>query len=257
MARNKLSLVERLFQKRSIRRWNAAAQRADTAELSLLRQQRQQARQLRGSLDQLVHVADSRLALPRIGSTAFNRPSGTLWSWRPQMWRGPITPRGIAAAVSKTGLGDELTLFHDCAISELTMRQIRNTREADLAPFGLRMDVFRFDGNFMSLVLNFPDDAIDGMRRRHLIRLSSVIEAEKPVEVFGRLNIKHGPNTEQVVVEIPVNLPESVVEFDLAYSQLNEKRIDRMWLDLIFEGPEMNQITMRDLTFCRYPRAEM
>ena len=43
-------------------------------------------------------------------------------------------------------LGREATLFHDCTHSELTLRQLRNLREADLAPYGLRMDVFRFDG---------------------------------------------------------------------------------------------------------------
>ncbi|MEY1557428.1 DUF6478 family protein [Yoonia sp. R2331] len=257
MARNTQSLLDRISHRRSLRRWTAAARAAETAELSQLKDQRQQARQLKGRLDQLVHVADGRLALPRIGSNAFNRPGGTLWSWRPQVWRGPVTPKGIAAVPSKTPFGDEMHLFHDCSVSELTMRQLRNTREEDLAPFALRMDVFGFDGSFLSLVLNFPKDAVDGMRRRHLIRVSTIIEAEKEVEVFGRLNVKHGPNTEQVTLEIPINLPESVVEFDLAYSELNEKRIDKMWLDLIFEGPEMNQITMRDLTFCRYPRAEL
>ena len=48
-----------------------------------------------------------------------------------------------------------------------------------------------------------------------------------------------------------------MVEFDLAYTKLNEKRVERIWLDLIFEGPEMNQVTIRDLTLSRYPRAEL
>jgi hypothetical protein len=30
-----------------------------------------------------------------------------------------------------------------------------------------------------------------------------------------------------------------------------------MWIDLIFEGPEMNQIVLRDLTFGRVPRADL
>jgi hypothetical protein len=47
------------------------------------------------------------------------------------------------------------------------------------------------------------------------------------------------------------------VEFDLAYTDLNEKRIERMWLDLIFEGPELNQILLRDVTLARRPRAEI
>lgn len=252
-----MTWLERALHQGSLMRWSAAAQSAEDAELSELRQKRHMARQLATRLDQLMHVADSRLALPRIGSQAFNRPKGTLWSWRPQLWRGPISPHGIVAAPSRTPLGDEVVLFHDCDNSELTLRQIRNTREADLAPFGLRMDVFGFHGSFLSLVLDFPADAVEGMRRRHLIRLAAIIETEKEIEVFGRLNVQHGPNTEQIVLDLPVNQRETVVEFDLAYSDLNEKRIEKMWIDLIFEAPQMNQVTVRDLTFCRYPRAEL
>jgi hypothetical protein len=250
-------LIDRLLHRGALRRWARAAQKAPQTELETLRQQRQQARQLRGKLDELMHVAESRLALPRIGSNAFARPGGTTWAWRPQLWRGPLGQTGIASADSKTKLGDEVTLFHDCKISELTLRQLRNQREIDLAPFGLRMDVFRFDGSFLSLVLDFPPDGVLGLQRRHLIQLRTVMETEKPVEVFARLNIRHGPNTEQLVLELPLGQEDAVVEFDLAYSDLNEKRVEAMWLDLIFEGPEMNQITIRDLTFCRYPRAAL
>lgn len=212
---------------------------------------------MRTHIDELIHVADTRLALPRIGSNAFTRPGGTEWSWRPRLWRGPLSSKGMPAVPSKTALGEEVTLFHDCKVSELTLRQIRNTREADLAPFALRMDVFRFDGSFLSVVIDAPDDACENLQRRHIVRVNAIIDVEKPLEIFARLNIKHGPNTEQLVLELPLGQQDCMVEFDLGYSDLNEKRIERMWLDLIFEGPEMNQVTIRDLTFCRYPRAEL
>ena len=48
-----------------------------------------------------------------------------------------------------------------------------------------------------------------------------------------------------------------MVEFDLAYSNMNERRVEAAWIDLIFEGPEMNQIVLRDLTFSRRPRAQI
>ena len=134
---------------------------------------------------------------------------------------------------------------------------IRNTREEDIAPYGLRMDVFRFDGSFLSLVVDLPGEAADGLRRTHLMRMSCIVEMEKPLEIFARLNIKHGPNVEQVVRELPLHEKEVMVEFDLAYTKLNEKRVEKLWLDLIFEGPEMNQVTLRDLTFSRRPRAEL
>ncbi len=251
------SLIGRLLQRGALARWATAARKAPYAELESLRKQRHRARRLRALLDELTYVADNRLALPRIGSNAFSRPGGTEWSWRPQLWRGPLSQKGMAAVESKTTLGDEVTIFHDCKISELTLRQVRNTREQDLAPYALRMDVFRFDGSFLSLVIDAPKEACEGLQRRHILRLNMIMEVEKPIEVFARLNIKHGPNTEQLVLELPSGQQDAMVEFDLGYSELNEKRIERMWLDLIFEGPEMNQVTVRDLTFCRYPRAEI
>lgn len=241
----------------ALRRWRAAAQAAPKEELSTLRSLRNRARQMRQVIDEVTFVAESRLALPRIGSSAFPRPAGTDWSWRPQLWRGPLTQKGLSGVASKTTIGDEVTIFHDCRISELTWRQLRNVREDDLSPFALRMDVFRFDGSFLSLVVDMPEAACAGLKRRHLMRLGLTVDLEKPLEIFARLNIKHGPNTEQIVREMPLHEAEVFVEFDLAYTKLNEKRVDRMWVDLIFEGPEMNQITLRDVTFARYPRAEL
>ena len=256
MGRMTDSVIDAVMHARVLRRWSRAARKAPTAELQTLRVQRQQARDLSSRLAELIHVADSRLALPRIGSNAFARPGGTLWSWRPQLWRGPLARKGMTAVASRTTLGDEVTLFHDCEISELTLRQVRNTREEDLAPFGLRIDVFRFDGSFLSLVLDMPPEAVHGMSKRHILRLSAIIEVEKPLEIFARLNIQHGPNTETMVQELARQRGETIVEFDLAYTDLNEKRIEKAWLDLIFEGPQMNQLTLRDVTVCRYPRAE-
>lgn len=242
---------------RGQKRWAAAARQAPTADLSSLRQHRQQARQLRRHLDDLIHVAESRLGLPMIGSSAFRRPHGSDWGWRPELWRGPLPTPGLASVQSKSMLGQEVTLFHDCDRSELTLRQLRNRREEDLAPYGLRMDVFRFDGSFLSLVVDLPPEAIAGLKRRHLIRLSTIVEMEKPIEIFARLNIRHGPNTEQIVRELPLHEEDVMVEFDLAYCSMNEKRVEKAWIDLIFEGPEMNQVVLRDLTFSRRPRAEL
>ena len=87
--------------------------------------------------------------------------------------------------------------------------------------------------------------------------MTTVVDLEQPLEIFARLNVRHGPNTEQLVRELQIIDGRSMVEFDLAYSNLNEKRVERAWVDLIFEGPQMNQITLRDITFSRRPRAEL
>lgn len=248
---------DRLLQRRALRRWEEVADTAANAELGDLRLWRNRARSLRRQLDRIIHVAEHRLALPVIGSNAIRRQPGTDWVWRPDLWRGPIPVPGMASVATRALVCDGATIFHDCRQSELTLRQIRNTREADVAPYGLRMDVFRFDGSFLSLVIDLPEEGARGLKLRHLLRIDAIVELEKPLEIFARLNIKHGPNTEQVVREMPLNAPEAMVEFDLAYTKVNEKRIEKLWIDLIFEGPEMNQITLRDLTVSRRPRAEL
>jgi Family of unknown function (DUF6478) len=256
MARRVDSFIDRMLQKRFLARWGQLADAAPDMDLETLRGARARARAMRRQLDRVIHQAEHRLSLPVVGSNAMRKPLGTEWAWRPDLWRGQIPVPGAASVPGKAHVCDGATIFHDCRRSELTVRQIRNTREADIAPFGFRMDVFRFDGSFLSLVLDLPESGAQGLKLKHLIRLDVIVEMEKPLEIFARLNVKHGPNVEQIVRELPLNEEEVMVEFDLAYTKINEKRIERMWVDLIFEGPEMNQIILRDVTLSRRPRAE-
>lgn len=249
-------LIRRRLHALSIRRWKRAVLRADKTSLGDLKQLRAQANQMRQQVDKFNHIADGRLTLPRIGTNAIRKPAQTDWSYRPEIWRGPITPFGIAAIQTKTPIGTAAKLYHDCHTSEMTIRQVRNTRESDLAPFGLRVDVFRFDGSFLSLTLELPESAVDGLRSNHIITLSAEVESEKPLEIFARLNIKYGPNVEQVVRELPLSKKETLVEFDLAHTNISERRLQKIWMDLIFEGPELNEINLRDVTFSRRPRAD-
>lgn len=250
-------LFDRLLMRHALRRWRAVAAGAEGMDLATLRAMRGSARQTRREIDRLLHVVDGRLSLPAIGSDVIRKPLMSDWAWRPELWRGPVSPPGLAAVENRATFGDEATIFHDCERSELTIRQIRNTRECDLAPFGVRMDVFRFSGSFLSLVIDLPAEAVTGLTLTHVIRMEAAVEMERPLEIFARLNVRHGPNTEQLVRELPLQSDEVMVEFDLAYTKMNEKRVERAWIDLIFEGPEMNQIILRDVTFSRRPRAEL
>lgn len=250
-------LLDKLLIARFRQRWSDKAKRAKKTDIQTLRKQAGYARSLKSSLDQLIYIAEERLALPRVGSTAFPKPHNADWSWRPQLWRGPLPLPGYSSVQSKLKLGDEITVFHDCTLSETGIRQLRNVNEADLAPYGVRLEVYRFDGSFLSFVVDLPKDCTDGLKRTHVLRMEAIVEMEKPIEIFARLNIRHGPNSEQMVQELPLDQRNISVEFDLAYSNLNEKRVETAWIDLIFEGPEMNQIMLRDLTFSRRPRAQL
>lgn len=249
--------LERLSQRAAQRRWVKAAREAETLDLIHLRRLRNAGRSLRSQIDRVLFHADERLAAVAMGADRIQRPNHSDWAWRPELWRGRIAQRGMARVKSQAKLGNEVSLFHDCAASELSLRQIRNLRDEDLAAFGLQMDVFRFDGSFLSLVVDLPEAATEGLNRTHIVQLDSVFELERPIEIFARLNVKHGPNTEQIVQEFPSVQGRVSVEFDLAYSDLSERRIEKAWIDLIFEGPEMNQVVLRDLTLSRRVRAAL
>lgn len=222
-----------------------------------LQKKRAKARDLLTPITQFAAIADGRLAQPLQGSNSFQNPHGTEWAWRPGVWLQPLTRPGISSVGNDTEFGPDVKFFHDCPRSEITIRQLRNRRLSDLAPFGLKVEVFTFEGSFLSFALDLPKAAIAGLQARHLIRLDAIIELEKPMKISARLNIKHGPNTVHITRDLPPDKTNVMVEFDLAYSDLNEMRLEGAWVDLVFEDPAMSQVILRDLSFSRRLRAEL
>lgn len=244
-------MIDTLLHRRILSRWMRDADKADVMGLPRLRLLRGRARHLRAQIDRLLLAAEPRLQ----NSPPIRRPMGTDWAWRPPLWSAQGVQPELALG-DRAALDGVTTLFHDCPLAEVGVRQVRNPRARGAAPFGVQMDVFGFDGSFLSLVLDLPTEAVRGLKLKHVVGLDLTVEVERPLRIFARLNVKHGPNTEQVVRELPLHLDEVGVEFDLAYTKMNEARAEKMWLDLIFENPQMNQVVLRDLTLIRRPRAD-
>ena len=55
---------------------------------------------------------------------------------------------------------------------------------------------------------------------------------------------------------VPGEPGQRVIEFDLAYTEINEKRLEKIWLDLILEAPRMSAVDIRELYLSRHLRAE-
>jgi hypothetical protein len=70
------------------------------------------------------------------------------------------------------------------------------------ARYGLVLEVYRFDGSFVSFVHDLPPEAIAGLTLNHFIAVDIKAEREQPVEVYARLNVQHGPNVEQMVRQV-------------------------------------------------------
>lgn len=250
-------LLSSVLDRSTLRRWSRVADDVDTLDPVTLRRARARARKLAERLDRVIHVAEGRLAGPAGRGAAVRRPLHSDWTWRPDIWAGPLRPMGLAPVETEARIGTSAKIFHDCPRPELALRQVRNTGPTDIAPFGLRFDVFRFEGSFLSLVLDLPSEAAEDLSRRHLIRLDLTVGTESPLELFGRLNLRQGPNVAQVVREFPQSCGEMSVDFDLSLTDLVVGPVEAVWLDVIFEGPGLNQITLGDLTMSRRPRAEI
>ncbi|MCU0826527.1 MAG: DUF6478 family protein [Tabrizicola sp.] len=237
--------------------WSQVADQTAEADAFALRSIRAEARSLRRQIDRVIHETEHRLSLPAIGTGLPRQPLGTDWAWRADAWRGPLAQPGAVAETERTQISDDLALYHDCPLGEIAVRNLRNQDPAHRAPFGLALDVFGFRGSFLSLAMNLPDGAVQGLKSRHLIRLDAVIVADRPLRGFARLNVKNGPNVAQLVSALPQDGPDQMAEFDLAYGNIDESRIERAWLDLIFNNVAMSRITLRDVVISRRPRAEL
>ena len=249
-------ILSSVLERSTLRRWSKVAERVDALDPVTLAKVRGHARRLSRRLDEVLHVVEGRLARPVAAVNDNARPLHVDWAWRPDVWAGPVRPVGRAPVANGDGFGPALKIFHDCPAAEVAMRQVRNPASDAATPFGLRFDVLRFRGSFLSAVIELPEPVARNLTRRHLLRLDLDIEAEIPVEVFGRLNLRHGPNTERLVREVPLSRATHA-EFDLSEAAEIMGPVERAWIDVIFEGPELNQIMLRDLRLSRRPRAEV
>lgn len=246
------SLVDRLLHRRALRRWARVAAECEALDPPSLRRLTRDARQLRSRLDRALEAARRRMAeaapLPGEVPLALH----TDWAWRPAPWRGVWARPGLVAPAPGSELAEGVKLFHDCPRAEIVCREMPSGGAAS----ALALEVFGFEGSFLSVAVDLPEAAARTLERRHVVVAFLDIEAERPVEVFARLNIRHGPNTDQIVRSIPPENGRATAEFDLALTQINERRIEGAWLDLILSAPGMNRFLLRDLVLSRHPRAE-
>lgn len=250
-----------MVRRRAAQHWAELSAGTDALTSGRLRTIQAEARDLRRSLDGFLARAQLRLDGAVRAADALNLPGGTDWRWRPSFLAARIAPAGIAAPASGAQLGDEAAIWHDCPSRALILRQVPNRSVADLAPFGLQLETLGFRGSYLSIAVNLPPNSLDGLTGSHIVRLDATLSVERPMSIYARLNIGHGPNTDELLRHLgdlePGVAQSPVIEFDLHYAAINERRLERMWLDLIFEAPQMNSVRVRDLFFSRHLRADM
>lgn len=250
------------LRQRALTEWQQLAAKAETMPLSQLRMLQDQALILRRTSHRFFTQAQLRLEGAQHPVDPLDLPGGTDWRWRPSFLSTRISPTGIAAPDTGTRLGDEAAVWHDCPVKALILRQIPNRSAADLAPFGLQLETLCFSGSYLSVSIDLPDAALRELTRSHIVRLDISLSVERPISIYSRLNVGHGPNTDEMLRHLGDLTPGDTcetrtVEFDLHYIEMNERRLEKLWLDLIFEDPRMNSVRIRDVFLSRHLRADV
>ena len=98
---------------------------------------------------------------------------------------------------------------------------------------------------------------VAGLTSKHILRITTNISAEHAISGNLRLNLKHGPNTEQIEKPLTISEANAAVDFDLAYIPFNEARVEEIWFDLFFDSGPMNMIRINGLTLSRHTRADI
>jgi hypothetical protein len=204
------------------------------------------------TLDARHTTSRTRLAQSCPGAFVPHLPAGTDWWWRPGPWRSPLCPGTVDGPASGQRIDDLVSLFHDGAAAGIALHQTPAGATAAEASFAIALEVGEFAGNFVSLAIDLPPAATEGLGRRHILYAGIRAETAEPCPLFVRLNLRHGPNAEKIVREIGPAAP--VAEFDLAQSDIDERRLTSVWLDLIADRPVNNEVRYLDVILARYPR---
>ncbi|WP_424967064.1 DUF6478 family protein [Dinoroseobacter sp. S375] len=220
-----------------------------------LRARRDAARLSRGMADRDARDADA--ALRALAGTPATGPAGALDAYRPLCWTRATLPAAHVGPETGTEVSPDLTLFHDCPLAEITLRQTLAPVAAP-ARFALSLDTLRFQGSFLSLVLTLPEAQTSAIGLRDVLRLTLAVEMSAQTRLYGRLNLQQGPNTAQMLAEVPPGEDGATeIAFDLAYGDLRDLPVERVWIDLMVEDPAMRRVTLHDLILSRHPRAEL
>lgn len=257
MGIERAGFLDRFGLSHTLKRWAKAIHAPATVPTRDLAALHTQMRATRDRIDGFAASAESELLARLRGPDGIDRPDQCDWAERSGPWRQKLKPRGHVRPGSPHDIGGGVTLFHDAVQAELSLRQDPVPPGMTGPQFGLVLEVYRFDGSFLSLVQDLPDAALRGLTLNHFIAVHLRVSREQPIEVYARLNVQHGPNHEQIVRQFDFRDDVGRAEFDLAYTKINEKRLEKAWLDLILEGPEMNRLAIWDMVVLRAPRADI
>lgn len=239
--------------------WALLAERLDRNPRPVDPELRGKAQEMHRHLTRFLQASDPWL-LRRTGLGGDDLAPGADWQWRPRLLTGQITPQAVVSPGNGHRLGEDAALWHDCPHRALILRQSARPRPGQAACYALGIEMMGMSCGFLSLALDLPNDALAGLGAERVLQLDTVMDAERPITLYARINLVQGPNTESMLRQFghPLEGQDARrrVEFDLAYADLGHRPIERAWLDLILEQPRLNAVGINDMLVSHRARAQ-
>lgn len=240
--------------------WARLADRQDRRPRPVDPALRDRAQRLHRDVSRFLQASDPWAMRDR-GVSRDDLPPGTEWHWRPDLLRVGIHPPAVAAPPSGHRLGKDAALWHDCPHRAMIVRQSTRPQPGQGACHPVGIEIMGFAGSFLSLALDLPAEAIGRLGPDRILNLDMAMDAERPITVYARINLRQGPNTETMLRQLGEPAAgqgaRRRAEFDLAYAGLAHRPIERAWLDMILEQPRMNAVVLRDMVLSHRGRAQV
>lgn len=179
-------------------------------------------------------------------------------AWRLPALLAPVAPGIWTGAEPRIDAGGAMVLFHDAGRTGLVLRQGPGDGPV---PRAFDLEVFDFDGSFLSIVVDLPPEITAGLAATHLVGLALTAAQDRPERILLRLNLRHGPNVSHLYAEYPAGTFGTQVsgphwaEFDGIEARLDGRPVDHAWLDILPEHPALSRLRLSDLVLSRRPRA--
>lgn len=181
-------------------------------------------------------------------------PHAADWAFRPAAWSAPQSHAEFAGIRSGTEIAPGIKLFHDHPEDAVTLRQSPTGTEGP-ASCTLALAIETAGARFASLAVDLPEGACSGLERDFLVVCGLAIEGPDGTRAFARLNLRHGPNTEQMTQALAVpGVP--CAEFDLFHSDVDTDAVSAAWIDVIVADPVPGTYVIGDFTAFRRRRGQ-
>ncbi len=179
----------------------------------------------------------------------FDLPPKTQWGYTPALWQHNFDSETVGNILTGTEIAPRVTLHHDAESVDMRIAPVENSA-------ALSFDIREFSGGFLSLAFGFPESDAKAIQRHDLIRIAIQSEAAEQFKAYARLNLKHGPNNEQIVRMIDIG-QDGFAEFDIFYTEFEPTRASDAWIDLIINEPQGKSFTLKQVVILRRVRATL